>query len=311
MKACEQCGGEVKKPRAGRVGRFCSPRCRQAWRRANVGEAKVEKFCPWCEKRFETTNRRQECCSLTCSNKLRHQRAGRQVTKKVTCPRCRKEFAQNKDRKIFCSVDCNIQAHASEKRMQRLIRKLAYALQSAECLGCKTRFLTGLRPLRKREYCTGWCRKRHQERKYEEFKTEMREAYQPVEKKQLVCVICERDFEHAWAKAKTCSDPICKGTYEAIQRATVKSRRRARLAGALSVPYNPLHIFQRDNWTCQLCGAPCSYADGYPSPHYPTIDHIIALANGGADVPGNVQCACFDCNSHKGARDDWRPSQAA
>jgi 5-methylcytosine-specific restriction endonuclease McrA len=40
-----------------------------------------------------------------------------------------------------------------------------------------------------------------------------------------------------------------------------------------------------------------------PEPLAPTIDHIIALANGGTHEPTNVQCAHFICNATKGARE--------
>ena len=37
---------------------------------------------------------------------------------------------------------------------------------------------------------------------------------------------------------------------------------------------------------------------------YPTVDHIIALKNGGKDTLDNVQLLCKHCNSSKGRRDN-------
>lgn len=34
-----------------------------------------------------------------------------------------------------------------------------------------------------------------------------------------------------------------------------------------------------------------------------TIDHIVAVANGGTNDPSNLQLTCPDCNSDKGAKD--------
>jgi 5-methylcytosine-specific restriction endonuclease McrA len=57
-----------------------------------------------------------------------------------------------------------------------------------------------------------------------------------------------------------------------------------------------LLVLARDRNTCQVrlkCnGAPAN-----------SVDHIVALANGGARLdPGNLRAACQACNSAKGAR---------
>lgn len=53
-------------------------------------------------------------------------------------------------------------------------------------------------------------------------------------------------------------------------------------------------IFERDGFRCLKCGA-----RGVEL----TIDHIVALANGGADDESNYQTLCRTCNCGKGARD--------
>lgn len=64
-------------------------------------------------------------------------------------------------------------------------------------------------------------------------------------------------------------------------------------------------VWERDNGICQICGKPCDWSDrswnDYCGPLYPSIDHIIALANGGGHVLDNVQLAHIICNSEKGA----------
>jgi 5-methylcytosine-specific restriction endonuclease McrA len=84
------------------------------------------------------------------------------------------------------------------------------------------------------------------------------------------------------------------------------SRRRALLRDAFVAPVSRIAIYERDNWTCQLCGKPVDRESVTPSPLAPSIDHIIPLANGGTHEPANVQCAHFLCNSLKGAG-DWLP----
>jgi hypothetical protein len=42
---------------------------------------------------------------------------------------------------------------------------------------------------------------------------------------------------------------------------------------------------QRDNYTCQYCGAPAVEPD-----------HVVPRSLGGSDDPSNLVAACFDCN---------------
>lgn len=60
---------------------------------------------------------------------------------------------------------------------------------------------------------------------------------------------------------------------------------------------------------CAICGCTVDPNDTWTNEKghrcygrmYPTVDHIIPLRRGGADVLGNVQLACKHCNSVKGA----------
>lgn len=54
-------------------------------------------------------------------------------------------------------------------------------------------------------------------------------------------------------------------------------------------------IFKRDNYLCQLKLEGCSI-------HADTIDHIIAINNGGGDNIENLQASCLHCNCKKGSK---------
>ena len=54
-------------------------------------------------------------------------------------------------------------------------------------------------------------------------------------------------------------------------------------------------IFKRDEFTCQYCGA-------HPPEVVLEVDHIIPVADGGANDETNLTTACFDCNRGKSAR---------
>lgn len=57
-----------------------------------------------------------------------------------------------------------------------------------------------------------------------------------------------------------------------------------------------LHVFKRDNFTCQYCGFK-------GTAETLVIDHIIPISLGGANEIDNMATACHNCNTRKGARD--------
>lgn len=69
-------------------------------------------------------------------------------------------------------------------------------------------------------------------------------------------------------------------------------------------------LFERDKGVCYLCGNKCDWNDGawingvfIVGRNYPTIDHVVALANGGSHTWKNIRLAHLSCNSKKGKRD--------
>jgi 5-methylcytosine-specific restriction endonuclease McrA len=58
-------------------------------------------------------------------------------------------------------------------------------------------------------------------------------------------------------------------------------------------PYVRREIFERDKWCCWICDEPVSEHDA-------SIDHVVPLAQGGADAPDNIRTAHRDCNSRRG-----------
>lgn len=95
-----------------------------------------------------------------------------------------------------------------------------------------------------------------------------------------------------------CRCDECREAHRA--RAAVQvAKRRLRIAQAGSAPYEREDVFARDNWVCQLCFRPVDRDAPATDPEGPTIDHVVAIANGGADVPDNVQTAHARCNREK------------
>ena len=65
---------------------------------------------------------------------------------------------------------------------------------------------------------------------------------------------------------------------------------------------SPCEVFARDGWRCQLCGKKVDMRKAAPHPLSPTVDHIVAVSDGGAHTMVNVQCAHFGCNARRGNR---------
>lgn len=78
-----------------------------------------------------------------------------------------------------------------------------------------------------------------------------------------------------------------------------RAMRRARVVGNV----DPLRVFDRDGWVCQLCGLPAPRRlRGTTDPKAPELDHILPLAMGGKHTYENTQCAHRSCNMAKGAK---------
>lgn len=165
--------------------------------------------------------------------------------------------------------------------------------------------------------CTITCPHCHKEQMY--ASTEEREAEKEKRRlereaeyaKEKHCASCGAVFHSEYKTKIYCSDTCARREKRHRNAALGKTklhdcsnhRKRARLHG---VPYEPgitiEKLMVRDNGICQICGQPCDVDDlrwGYSGPMYPSIDHIIAMANGGPHTWGNVQLAHAICNSFK------------
>ena len=119
-----------------------------------------------------------------------------------------------------------------------------------------------------------------------------------------------REGISAWKKAhhaeKWANDPEYRARYYANTR-----RRQRLLASAIQEPYSREDIFERDNWTCQLCQEPIVPALKWPDRWAASIDHVTPISHGGDDTPANVQAAHLTCNQSKGNRVKLEDLQAA
>jgi hypothetical protein len=101
----------------------------------------------------------------------------------------------------------------------------------------------------------------------------------------------------AWDKGPTNHSTRCSRCTK--KRWSGSHLERAGRYGVLYEAVDPLVIYERDRWRCQLCGRKTRRKAGKPTSA--TLDHIVPMARGGGHIAVNLQCACARCNGQKGA----------
>lgn len=110
------------------------------------------------------------------------------------------------------------------------------------------------------------------------------------------CQDCGRTWPSSFAQNIRCPD--CK----VVHRRAVKRMRNAFRRGAPTETGEviaDLEIFERDGWTCQLCGEPVLPFIKGLHPRQATLDHVVPVSRGGEHVASNLQLAHLGCNSAK------------
>jgi 5-methylcytosine-specific restriction endonuclease McrA len=118
------------------------------------------------------------------------------------------------------------------------------------------------------------------------------------------CLGCGEEFNR-FDQGSKCD--TCKRANDMQHRQLRRLRKKGDGAYEPGIDYRKL--YQAGDGCCAICRRPCDDPsvwldwDGLTwMPKAPTVDHIIALANGGTHTWNNVQLACAECNTHKGAR---------
>lgn len=251
-------------------------------------------ICKVCGKGFESNQPNSAVCSAECKRKRNAERVrNSKVAKEFICKNCSKPFhPRGLDRTTFCSRDCAF----AFKAARALPKEKIVRAQRCFCKNCGAEFVSAAL----QSYCSEECRKKT---KCDQSRTSN------AEKKtirQIFCRECGQPFINEYGNKRNVFCSIaCSRRYNSRirkQRTGSNHRSRARHYGVAYEPFNTKAVFERDNWRCGICGKPIAKDKKCPHPLSPTIDHIIALADGGAHIKSNVQAAHFICNSYKGAK---------
>jgi 5-methylcytosine-specific restriction endonuclease McrA len=78
-----------------------------------------------------------------------------------------------------------------------------------------------------------------------------------------------------------------------------KHRRKVVVKATQREPIYKRQVFEKNNYTCQLCKYPLDMGAPHNSDWAPSIDHIFPLAKGGTHTYDNLQAAHRICNSYK------------
>jgi hypothetical protein len=180
------------------------------------------------------------------------------------------------------------------------LRRVRNERKPERCVSCAARVValrTGSRPPPAQPRLSPEERHRRRRERRREGKRRAREERAAQRYRVFVvgrCFVCTEWFtwvttsDHGPSMVKFCS-PACRQQHR--QRG-----KRSRRTIPASVRRR---VFERNRWTCKLCGRRVAWSKSWPHPRSPVVDHVVPLANGGADEEWNMQCAHHECNAEK------------
>lgn len=119
---------------------------------------------------------------------------------------------------------------------------------------------------------------------------------------QVECVSCGKIFVTHKSNAKCCS-PYCRKKH-GNNRSTIRKDKRIPKDKRIDKGITAKQLYNRDGGICWICGGACDLNDYVVTDntiicgdYYPSVDHIVAVCDGGEDSWENVRLAHRICNS--------------
>lgn len=224
--------------------------------------------------------------AVYCGNKCYRaaQAKRRQLAQPLaTCIVCFTEFRPKAaDRRKCCGRECGTAFNGMQATLNKTGGRVAVSTLRKKCVRC------GSRHSRRGALCSDSCKA---------------PAYVPVVSS--TCASCGKEYDrrNAGASRYLCSVE-CKLKAKAKAKRAGRAKRKALERGAKTADViDPVAVFMRDGWRCQLCGKRTPQRlRGTFVHNAPELDHILPISLGGKHEWANVQCACRACNHGKGAR---------
>ncbi len=221
---------------------------------------------------------------------MQHKRGGIKEPASV-CKVCNASLEGMQNNAVYCGQLCKRRdwaANNPEKHKNHRVSKVS-AVYFCSCVSCSKNFTAK----KNRAYCSKICRPKNKSIHVSQLK--------PL----MTCKSCLIDyvpFSTGGCPSSYCSiDCVNAGKRKQKKiHGSNCNRKRAKKYGAYYEPVNPIKVFDRDKWTCKLCGVKTpkalrnTYADNAPE-----LDHIIPISLKGAHSYLNTQCSCRKCNGAK------------
>lgn len=112
------------------------------------------------------------------------------------------------------------------------------------------------------------------------------------------CAVCGGFF---FGKGSTCGEE-CRRVKTNHYYSMKKDKRRKKAMTEESSQINVRSLYERDGGVCWLCGGLCDLGADPNSDKYPSVDHVVPIADGGLDEWDNVRLAHRWCNTKRGDR---------
>lgn len=237
--------------------------------------------CPYCSAPL-THPRRVQCGAPDCKRQYVNERQrgfqarhraehGRSYSRRydkprtkayqIVCAHCGRDATVTKTTAKYCSHACFYDARYGEQRSREYTREAIRLKRRSKALGRLEKAAAGTRG--HGVWTAGVCRS------------------------------CGTTFvRHSF------STPVvyCSGACRRREKVTLRRALQHDLdAGMVS----RIAIYQRDDWTCHICGDPVDRDAVVPDLAAPVLDHVVPLARGGAHDEVNLRTAHFYCNSVK------------
>src|SRR6476620_3401724 len=260
------------------------------------GEIRYKSTCKECCKEKQTVQHRRD------TQKLYH----------FNCKKCGKADSHYDERyTTFCSRECNYAYKARPNICSMCGCETKYGLKY--CDKCKL-----LKKQYKRITENEASYKREKLKIIKVAERKVRKVKQETERKEKretalnkICSMCNSPFKAKRRDAKTCD--TCRYIKKLLRDISRGKRSKTALPKEFDrVDLDITHekLIERDKNICYLCGKPCDSkhfihdekGSFIALDNYPSIDHIIALTNGGTHTWDNVKLAHMNCNNIKSDR---------
>lgn len=237
--------------------------------------------CPYCGTPMANP-RRKQCGQLDCKRAFNAERMreyqrrykekhgyyqtrlydrGRKKQYTITCQQCGREAVVTKKSARYCSHECFYDARYGEQRPREDTREAARLKRRSKAAAKLEKAAAGMRG--NGVWTAG------------------------------VCSACGTAFvRHSFSTPVAYCSSVCRRREKVTLRRALQHDLEA---GRVS----RWRVYQRDDWTCHICGDPVDRDAVVPDLAAPVLDHVVPLARGGTHSEDNLRTAHFYCNSVK------------